>query len=366
MTSDTPRRLEPLAGDGESGRFEFVGDPVLPDERFRLLEEHLMQEIDPTPRLSGAPHAGTPARAPSGRLRRRLAWTVPVPLAALAIAGVVAFGPLGDDRSGSAAAAPHGARSASVVRVLPGTTTGLSAAVDRISHTAAMVAPVPKPGQFVYVETRVSWRVNSGNNGAWVQDPHIRRFWSSPDGKRSWIVDPPDFPAPGRGFQENGEPGPGTPAYTYLTTLPTDPDALLAVITAGADGDNPAPQRAFAAIGDLLDEAVLPPGLAGALYRAAARIPGVVLVPESADLDGRTGIALALENPNNGSRTEWIFDRDNYEFLGQREVVTRAKYGQKVGTVVAHTAVLKRMVVDTMPGTPGTPGTQGTSGTSGA
>jgi hypothetical protein len=136
------------------------------------------------------------------------------------------------------------------------------------------------------------------------------------------------------------------------TAVPTDPDALLARIYADTakNGKGTSPdQKAFQGIGEIIAESVLPPGLAGALYVVAARIPGVELVEESTDAAGRGGIALARTGEDFGARDEWIFDRNTYEYLGQRSVQTRPLAGVPAGTVTSLSAVVKRAVVDTAP-----------------
>lgn len=51
-------------------------------------------------------------------------------------------------------------------------------------------------------------------------------------------------------------------------------------------------QEAFITIGDLLRNTIAPPRVAAALYRAAALIPGVTLIPDATDAIGRPGVAV--------------------------------------------------------------------------
>lgn len=135
---------------------------------------------------------------------------------------------------------------------------------------------------------------------------------------------------------EKSDPAPGRdaatingPTYRFLESLPTDPDRLLERIYADArlghgsdSGSTTGPdQEAFVAIGDLLRTVEAPPGVSAALYRAAARIPDVVLVPEATDAAGRPGVAIA--RVHNGERTEWIFDRQSLRLLGERTVTLK-------------------------------------------
>ncbi|MFE6865441.1 CU044_5270 family protein [Kitasatospora sp. NPDC057692] len=143
-----------------------------------------------------------------------------------------------------------------------------------------------------------------------------------------------------------------SPTYRLLSTLPTDPDALLKMVyadarpnhgsgsasTAGAD------HEAFIAIGDILRDSVVPPQVGSALYRAAARIPGVVAVDDAVDAAGRHGVAVA--RVNDGRRFEWIFDRTTLRLLGTRTVLVRDSAWGKVGDDVESTAVLAQGIVD--------------------
>ncbi|WP_380279361.1 CU044_5270 family protein [Kitasatospora purpeofusca] len=145
-----------------------------------------------------------------------------------------------------------------------------------------------------------------------------------------------------------------SPTYRLLSTLPTDPDALLKLVyadarpnhgsgsasTAGAD------HEAFITIGDLLRDSVLPPQVGSALYRAAARIPGVVAVDDAVDATGRRGVAVA--RVNDGRRFEWIFDRATLRLLGTRTVLVQDSVWGKAGDEVESTAVLAQGIVNTL------------------
>ncbi|WP_308108567.1 CU044_5270 family protein [Streptomyces antimicrobicus] len=142
------------------------------------------------------------------------------------------------------------------------------------------------------------------------------------------------------------------PTYRFLESLPTDPDRLLELIYAdtrrnhgpGSNSTTGPDQQAFVAIGDLLRTVETPPGLSAALYRAAARIPGVVLVPEATDAVGRPGVAVA--RAHNGERTEWIFDRQTLRLLGERTVLLKKSPWGPTGTPVTSVAILTRGITD--------------------
>jgi hypothetical protein len=105
-------------------------------------------------------------------------------------------------------------------------------------------------------------------------------------------------------------------------------------------------QEAFVAIGDM----PAPPQVSAALYRAAARIPGVTIVPGAVDAAGRKGIAVARDQ--HGTRTEWIFNKTTLRLLGTRGVLLKNGPWAKAGTTVTSTAILDRGIVDKAGDTP--------------
>jgi len=133
------------------------------------------------------------------------------------------------------------------------------------------------------------------------------------------------------------------PTYRLLQSLPTNPHALLAMIYRVERGHGPGPdQEAFVTIGDLLRNTIAPPKVAAALYRAAALIPGVTLVPDATDAIGRPGVAVARIGPgiDGGIREELIFSRTTLQLIGERTVIART------GTTTSATAIIDRAFVD--------------------
>ncbi|WP_406117614.1 CU044_5270 family protein [Streptomyces anulatus] len=375
----TPRRRreEPLDHAELARLLPAPGDPELSSDRLNGLEEHLMTEIrnltsdtapdtsphtasDTSPGAStGAPPVGAPAWSRAPRPARRpgrrpvlVGVAAALVLAAAGVAGLAGS----SGGSGRAVAPPAGAVPAPVVQVVRGSTAGLAGAVAEISGAAARAElPEPGPGQFLYVRSEVSWLVSwegtDGKNRSYVDEIHPREVWMSPDGDKGWLMEPYKEAVDRDGITLDDPEGGGrtlnSPSYDYLRTLPTDPGLLLKKIydETGGMGNGP-DQQAFSTIGDLLREQVVPPKLAAGLYRAVARIPGVVLLDDSVDAAGRHGVAIARTDEADGARTEWIFDRETYTYLGERTVQTRDAEGIEAGTVRGRTAVTDRAVVD--------------------
>ncbi|MFJ5710343.1 CU044_5270 family protein [Streptomyces sp. NPDC093105] len=241
---------------------------------------------------------------------------------------------------------------------------GASAVLSRAALAAASApAPDARPEEFVYVESLVSRAGRPAGGGAAVVEPaHRRQVWLSADGSRAGLVREagsadqelsPRLPVyelehpgaePRRTVLEPAEPSVTAPTHAFVAGLPTDPEALLRLVreqtrTGGGDAD----QRAFTAIGTLLAETWAPPEVTAALFEAAARIPGVVVVPSARDAAGREGVAVA--RTSGGERTQWVFDRSTSAFLGERTVLVAASETGPAGTVLSETAVLTKAAV---------------------
>lgn len=362
------RRREPLDRVELAGLLPGPGDPELPRDRLTALEEHLMNEIqqhqarqqsEQQQSEQSAVLFPSPPPAVERRSRRRVAL-IGAAVAVAVLAGAVGLGRLGPGREsegGAQASVP-----APVVRVVPGTTQGLGNTVDRISVAAGKEQQAePGPGQFIYIGSQVSWlstdnNVDSGETRTWVQKLHPREVWLSPDGHKGWLIETGNgnTSKEGMGLDGDADPHLSAPSYDYLKTLPIDPDALLKKIYAESEGmGNGKDQEAFTVIGDLVREQMMTPELTAALYRAAAKIPGVVLVNKTKDAVGRSGIAIARVDEHSGERTEWIFDAKSFSYLGERTVQVREANGIAAGTVTARTAITERAVVDGMKEVPG-------------
>ncbi|MFJ1823300.1 CU044_5270 family protein [Streptomyces sp. NPDC087532] len=351
----THHRSEETEGPGLTALLPPPSVPGLDPDRELLLKEALLREA-----AVAAPRGGLTPRA--ARPRRRLVRVmVPAVACALAVGGVVVVNLV--DAPGRGTTAAPGDRT-------PGTSEAAQL-LDRIALAAAgEKQPTVRADQFVYIESKVAFAGQSAGGGKVITPPaHTRQVWLSADGSRPGLLREEGEPdsslggdAPVYDLDRRGAaPRPRTahkeaasisdPTHEYVASLPTDPDALLKLIRDETHGQGQDPdQRAFTAIGDLLAETWAPPQVGAALYKAAAKIPGVTVIDAATDAAGREGVAVA--RTAHGQQTQWIFDRTTYAFLGERTVLTESGDAGPAGTVVGTSAVLTRAAVDRTGETP--------------
>ncbi|MEV6927214.1 CU044_5270 family protein [Dactylosporangium sp. NPDC051485] len=143
------------------------------------------------------------------------------------------------------------------------------------------------------------------------------------------------------------------PTPQFMADLPRNPTRLLDRIYHDSAGHGRSrDQEAFVLVGDILRSGIVPADLRAALFSAAALIPGVRLAADTANLDGRQGVAVTSTEGGN-TRVELIFDSSTGEVIGEREVVLRDGYrpGLSRGTTIRYTTV-SRQVVGAMGATP--------------
>ncbi|WP_187645565.1 CU044_5270 family protein [Streptomyces sp. TRM49041] len=288
--------------------------PDLPCERGRLLKQAVLWH---------ALRAG-PARRPRGL---RLRVLVPLVACVVTVAGVVV---VSGERSadGDHQAAPT------------------AQLLDRIALAAGARTPAAiRPEQFVYVESKVAYAGQSADGGPLaLSSVRTRQVWLSADGSRAGLVREDGRPDSQVVDASSSAPSVSDPSHTFVASLPTDPDALLALIREQTRGQGQDPdQRAFEAIGELLAETAAPPHVSAALYRAAAEIPGVTMAGTAKDAAGRAGVTIA--RTTHGRQKQWIFDRTTYVFLGVRTVLVDDRAGP-AGTVVGTSAILTTAAAD--------------------
>lgn len=233
-----------------------------------------------------------------------------------------------------------------------GSPDGLPQLVDRMVLVASTRDNgTPAPGSWVYIKNKITNYYVSGNADTGEETPvslvSDRQVWTSLDGHRGWLIQTGiDQPEGGETLDSKVA---YSGAYDELAKLSTDPGELLARIYAETQGQGNGPDsQAFSRVGDLLGESYPPAALYPALYRAAAMIPGVLVVDDAVDATGRHGIALARVDEG-GYRVELMFDKTDYTYLGTRQVLTRdSADGIRAGTVVYSSAIVDRRFVSGM------------------
>ena len=328
---------------------ELLPPPPVPD--LEAEREHALRYAVLRDALAAAP---APRRPRSSRAVPRFAWIAAPAAACALVAGAVVLAPQ------EAPAGPSGRVSAGQ----PETASDAGWVLSRAALAAATApAPDARPQDFVYVRSLVAHAGRSAAGGVATMPPvRQREVWLSADGSRPGLlreagaadsVLSPRLPvyeldhrgaSPRPSTLEAAAPSVTDPTPAYVAGLPTDPEALLRLVreeTRGDGGD--ADQRAFRAIGTLLAETWAPPKVTSALYEAAARIPGVAVLPSAKDAAGREGVAVA--RTADGEQTQWIFDRATSVFLGERTVLTETTAAGKKGTVLGVSAVLAKAAV---------------------
>ncbi|MFD9791651.1 CU044_5270 family protein [Streptomyces sp. NPDC059070] len=319
MTTDDQRELARL--------LPAPAERELPPGRHRHHRELLLSAVD-----------GDRSRA----RRRLMRPPVLLPLAASAVAAAVLVTVLPGTH-------PQDDGAARIRVAAPGTAHGATALLDRLATVALTVHVGPvREDQYVYTRSKATTTA------------HIKPVKAGPLKEREdWRSQDSRPTRDGGFFREDGtympihNSGPtpagiNRPTYGWLASLPTDPDALYQRIRKetmpikGLDFD----QAVFDTFGNLLRDTVMPPRMQAAFYKAAAKIPGVVELADGADADGRHGLAIAREDHDRDQRTEWVFDKGNLTFLGQRTYLTKTSEWGEAGTLVWANAILERAVVD--------------------
>ncbi|MFH9090012.1 CU044_5270 family protein [Streptomyces sp. NPDC017673] len=362
MSANTPRQSPGAREDAAQLLSRTARD--LPTGRHEHHKERLMAHIEQAQR-TGETTTGT-----AGTRRLRLPRpAIALPALAAAVAAAVIAGTAMTDGDGNgnrpARLATGPALTTQIGTARPD---GVTRLLDQASLTTAQDDhPALKPGQYVYIESKTAdtfVKTVNGKSSLASHALHERQVWYSPDGTKGWLIDPavndsPEGETLSLPDEQGNTPVAGLnhPSYDYLTKLPTDPDTLLAKIYKETKGHGNSPdQEAFTTIGDLLGESYPPAALTKALFKAAAKIPGVVTVDDAVDAAGRHGTAIARLDEKSGQRDEWIFDENTHVFLGQRTVQVSKATGPdalvKPGTVLFTSAITRRAIVDDIKQTP--------------
>lgn len=326
----------------------------LPAARKQILKEHLMTE------LRQADGRSDPTRPRTRRPRRRrrqgehsrtvLVAGAVLTAAAVAIATAAVVG------TSTSPPAPHTAQPAQPAA--PATAAQLLAKIA--TAAARQPNPVVRDSDFMYIRSMDAYTDNTivdGHETSVMEKLHERQIWLPvanicatglliENGQRT-LISP--FPVTEDGKIDRHPPK-GTPqlnftcpseghlgdaSYRLLQSIPTQPGALLAYLTAGKKWTNDDPPTE---IGDMISETIMPPALAAALYRLAATLPGATLVPHATNAVGRAGIGImwTSKTAKQVYKNEWIFDKTTLRFIGERT------YDPATGKLTGESAVIQQ------------------------
>lgn len=289
-------------------------EDVPSDTRYPAAYRALMAEI------AGAPPAST--RRAHRRVRR------PVLLSGV-LAGAVATGAVVVAVNSGEHHAPPVAHQTTSTTAPPlrlvAVTSPTALAANAVS--VARRAPVPSAAQWVYVklESTIS---HAPPSGAMVQVPGSHRTtetWTRVDMRYIASV------KNGKTVVTSTNGGMGNPIgwpainYSYLNSLPTDPDALLTLIrhtmSVPENGNisHPTDQDVFTSVLALMENyTVLPARLNAALYGVLAKLK-VVHLERVKDIAGRK--VLSLYRIEDGLKESILIDPKTYAYAGQKRIM---------------------------------------------
>ena len=216
-----------------------------------------------------------------------------------------------------------------LLAVLPNSQRGsqqpAESALMAVARAAQAQPAQASSGRYAYT------RLEETSLGTYADDPPfsvlIRRVeerWIGPDGSGRVLSTPKPltFPSPrdeerwSAAGRPSGAPKPEErslnatelarsidPGLPSIDELPTDPDALHALLRGAASrGGAPVEVRTFELVGELLGQAAATPQLRAALFGVASQIDGIEDVGATRDPLGRSGQAVAIRSDYSGSR----------------------------------------------------------------
>lgn len=142
-----------------------------------------------------------------------------------------------------------------------------------------------------------------------------------------------------------------TPNQAFFDTLPTDLRSLRDRLYSDAEGHGKSTDgEVFVNVADALRSGLVPAPLRSTLFQVLKTVPGVDVTARAVTIAGRTGVAIArTETEEGGSRQEIIIDPDSGVLIGERRVAVDDSYGVPVGTVINETSVTRTLVDEVPP-----------------
>ncbi|MEV4159267.1 CU044_5270 family protein [Nonomuraea dietziae] len=268
------------------------------------------------------------------------------------------------------------------VQFVPGTALPASAQelLSRAAGAAADQGELQlKPGQYLHVRSMATRHMaivrKDGTGADHVTVKTAEDRWEPAEPGKPWLVreerkgatpNPGSGPVPfvpgGSGvdesvYESSCDKTPGDElSYLRLGDWPTDVTALRARIEqVAAQQAGPRRLRQWLTISDLIQKSAARPSLASPLFEVAAGLEGISLIPDVTDAAGRPGMAVGMAEDET-MRSELVFDKQTYHYLGTRYVTTKDKtqspgghtYVVPKGTVTG-SALLGVEAADAMP-----------------
>jgi hypothetical protein len=257
-----------------------------------------------------------------------------------------------------------------------------AAAIEQLNLAADRVSVVDEPigpGEYRYIATHAWWMATMDEYSylaenvleTWVpaerhQEWLLRREVT---GARKWLsgteeearadghpVDGPMWPegewrAPCGDFYaaESGEQpcrGKGSwqqPTPEFLAGVPTGTQELYDRLRADTSGRGSDPDLEMVVyVADALRTGQVPAQVRAAMYRVLAKVPGIQITEQVANLDGRRGTAYGISAA--GARHDIIVDPGTGQFIGERQIAVDGYDDIPAGTVTEYTSVTTTVV----------------------
>ncbi len=285
----------------------------------------------------------------SSATRRRSARLVTVGL--LTVLTAVTMTQLGPTGASPASAAPATPRLLAYTAV---PTTAAASLQDLATSVRALPTPDLARGDITYTKTS-GWYLNTRIDGELVTSvvlPEVRETWRRSDGSGRIRVAPgtPSFPSPQAEREwatdapslrtRDERVGAGELALMYPESLPSDLLGLQSALAVGHPVEN-GPDETLVAVADLYREQLPGPGVRASILDIVASLPGLELLGETVDREGRPGIAVGIESTGSGLPTmhTLIFDPLDGRLLSEEQVLTRTAgaLGVPVPSVISYT-----------------------------
>jgi hypothetical protein len=139
-------------------------------------------------------------------------------------------------------------------------------------------------------------------------------------------------------------PGWQNPTPAWLAGLPTDPAGMLSRLRADAPDNTRGDAELVTYVNDALQTGLVPAKVRAVLYQALALLPDLTVTQNEANLAGRTGVAMGVDDPADPTRADIIIDPATGQYIGARTVQLSTRDGIKAGTVIEFSAVTTSVV----------------------